>query len=70
MNVKNPDGKERVLPELSHNIAAEVMEEAKKTYDAAEKHRERDWSSYSSLFHRATLIENAAIQVQKVLTAG
>jgi hypothetical protein len=67
MLVKNPNGKERALPEVGNNIAAELMEEAKKAYDVAETYRDSDWIRYSTAFVRAAKIENAALEVERAL---
>lgn len=69
MTVKNPDGSNRELPEVSHALAKQVMDEAKKAYDDAERHRAKDWSMYSRGFMRANAIEDCAAKLQKVMTA-
>lgn len=69
MKVKNPDGTDRILAILNNNLAAEVMDEAKKTFDDAEKYRASDWSAYSARFYRACRIEEVAHQLDTVMKA-
>lgn len=69
MKVKNPDGTERELPEVTHALAKQVMDEAKKAYDDAERHRAKDWGMYSRVFMRAGAVETCAVNLQKAMTA-
>jgi hypothetical protein len=69
MTVKNPDGSNRELPEVTHALAKQVMTEAKNCFDEAERHRAKDWSMYSRCFMRAHAIEDCAVKLQNVMTA-